>query len=275
MRAWWQVGRQGWRQGSSCRQACRGGALGGGTLFLILHLLTTRPPPCLPLCARLVARHRGRLRRRGGAGRNRFCFWAGGAAHCGGRNQVQVRAGAEGGREGGPAGAMREHPHVCRLRRALCGSALRGERQGEAAQSSARSLLAALFGPTLPALRLPARPRPPRSKLPTHHPEDRNSLSARNGAESGGAAAMAAASCAAEGGEVIDPKAQDLQFLFLAMTEEVGAGGAARGKAGRQARMAVQAVQHGRLCTPGMCAHTRLPARCPPPPHSRRCASSL
>ncbi|PSC74447.1 Guanosine-3, 5 -bis(diphosphate) 3 -pyrophosphohydrolase [Micractinium conductrix] len=59
------------------------------------------------------------------------------------------------------------------------------------------------------------------SKLPTHHPEDRNSLSARNGAESGGAAAMAAASCAAEGGEVIDPKAQDLQFLFLAMTEEV------------------------------------------------------
>jgi hypothetical protein len=70
------------------------------------------------------------------------------------------------------------------------------------------------------------------SKLPTHHPEDRNTTAA---AVSAAAAAMQATVAAAAGGNgsggaggiagtapaIIDPKAQDLQFLFLAMTEEV------------------------------------------------------
>lgn len=90
-------------------------------------------------------------------------------------------------------------------------------------------------------------PRCPRSKLPTHHPEDRNSVSLRgsgvngsgspaspaggvNGCAPGGAGGAAAEMVAATSGTVgsVDPKAQDLQFLFLAMTEEVGAGGCGR-----------------------------------------------
>ena len=85
---------------------------------------------------------------------------------------------------------------------------------------------------------LPFTCRPPCShlcsKLPTHHPEDRNTTAA---AVSAAAAAMQAVvvagsgNAAAAGGTagtaaapaIIDPKAQDLQFLFLAMTEEVGA----------------------------------------------------
>ena len=75
----------------------------------------------------------------------------------------------------------------------------------------------------------------PRSKLPTHHPEDRNTLGASRLAAAAAAngAALAPLSCSAElaqangangaaGGAIVDPKAQDLQFLFLAMTEEVG-----------------------------------------------------
>lgn len=59
--------------------------------------------------------------------------------------------------------------------------------------------------------------RPPAcSKLPTHHPEDRNTTAARSG---GTAADIVSASNGAAG--AVDPKAQDLQFLFLAMTEEV------------------------------------------------------
>ncbi|KAL4853513.1 putative GTP diphosphokinase RSH1 [Chlorella vulgaris] len=54
------------------------------------------------------------------------------------------------------------------------------------------------------------------SKLPTHHPEDRNTTAARSG---GTAADIVSASNGAAG--AVDPKAQDLQFLFLAMTEEV------------------------------------------------------
>ncbi|KAL4419009.1 hypothetical protein ABPG77_003655 [Micractinium sp. CCAP 211/92] len=83
------------------------------------------------------------------------------------------------------------------------------------------------------------------SKLPTHHPEDRNSVYPRsstaagssapaspastdaggssNGCAPGGAGGAAAEMVAATSGAVgsVDPKAQDLQFLFLAMTEEV------------------------------------------------------
>lgn len=89
--------------------------------------------------------------------------------------------------------------------------------------------------PLPPPLPIPAT----RSKLPTHHPEDRNTFDARAGAAAAVAAAGAAASAAADAGgggggggaaaaaaEPIDPKAQDLQFLFLAMTEEVRVGGA-------------------------------------------------
>ncbi|KAI7836974.1 hypothetical protein COHA_009157 [Chlorella ohadii] len=60
------------------------------------------------------------------------------------------------------------------------------------------------------------------SKLPTHHPEDRNSSTVFNGARgvaTSEAASLVEAANGAAGG--VDPKAQDLQFLFLAMTEEV------------------------------------------------------
>lgn len=101
-------------------------------------------------------------------------------------------------------------------------------------------------------------PACPRSKLPTHHPEDRNSVYPRsstaagssapaspastdaggssNGCAPGGAGGAAAEMVAATSGAVgsVDPKAQDLQFLFLAMTEEVGAGPTGRcGRCGR------------------------------------------
>ncbi|PRW20358.1 GTP diphosphokinase chloroplastic isoform X1 isoform A [Chlorella sorokiniana] len=64
------------------------------------------------------------------------------------------------------------------------------------------------------------------SKLPTHHPEDRNSstvFSAQGGRPGGVATSEAASLVEAANGAAgsADPKAQDLQFLFLAMTEEV------------------------------------------------------
>lgn len=104
-----------------------------------------------------------------------------------------------------------------------------------------------------PANAAPLAPPPPppnnpdNSKLPTHHPEDRNSVYPPSSAASGGAApGTLVGGCATGGGAAemvaatsgavgsVDPKAQDLQFLFLAMTEEVGAGTWRAGPAGRQ-----------------------------------------